>query len=73
MKDKRITLGENNRIFLDESGLVHMFSKHFRYIVQNLGIDGLTNICSDNNTAYKRTVIEKYQNYPSITVITLKH
>ena len=66
LKEERITLGHNNKFVLDESELLDTFSKYFEYIVQNLGIDGLTNISSDNNTSTIRIAIDKYQNYPSI-------
>ena len=66
LKEERITLGQNNKFVLDESELLDTFSKYFEYIVQNLGIDGLTNISSDNNTSTIRIAMEKYQNYPSI-------
>ena len=49
MKDERITLVENNKVVSDESELVEIFSKYFGNIVQNLGIDGLTNTSSDND------------------------
>ena len=66
LKEERITLGHNNKFVLDESELLDTFSKYFEYIVQNLGIDGLTNISSDNNTSTIRIAIDKYQNYPGI-------
>ena len=66
LKEERITLGQNNKFVLDESELLDTFSKYFEYIVQNLRIDGLTNISSDNNTSTIRIAIDKYQNYPSI-------
>ena len=66
MKDERITLVENNEVVSDESKLVEMFSKYFGNIVQNLGIDGLANISSDNDAVTIRKAIEKY---PSIKVI----
>ena len=66
LKEERITLGHNNKFVLDESELLDTFSKYFEYIVQNLGIDGLTNISSDNNASTIRIAIDKYQNYPSI-------
>ena len=66
LKEERITLGHNNKFVLDESELLDTFSKYFEYIVQNLRIDGLTNISSDNNTSTIRIAIDKYQNYPSI-------
>ena len=44
LKDERITLFENNKFVSDEIKLVEIFSKYFGNIVQNLGIDGLTNI-----------------------------
>ena len=45
------------------------FNKYFGYIVQNLGICGLTNTSSDNYTVTLRRAIEKYQNHPRIKVI----
>ena len=69
MKDERITLVENNKVVSDESELVEIFSKYFGNIVQNLGIDGLTNTSSDNDAVTIRQAIEKYQNHPSIKVI----
>ena len=69
MKDERITLVENNKVVSDESKLVEIFSKYFGNIVQNLGIDGLTNTSSDNDAVTIRQAIEKYQNHPSIKVI----
>ena len=69
MKDERITLVENNKIVLDKSKIVEIFSKYFGNIVQNLGIDGLTNISSDNGAATVRKAIGKYQIYTSIKVI----
>ena len=69
MKDERITLVENNKVVSDERKLVEIFSKYFGNIVQNLGIDGLTNICSDNDAVTTRKAIEKYENHPSIKVI----
>ena len=69
LKDGRITLVENNKVVSDESKLVEIFGKYFGNIVQNLGIDGLTNISSDNETVTIRKAIEKYQNHPSIKVI----
>ena len=69
MKNERITLVENNKVVLGESKLEEIFSKYFGNIVQNLGIDGLTNISSDNDTVTIRIAIKKYQNYPSIKVI----
>ena len=48
-KDEKITLVENNKVVSDESKSVEIFSKYFGNIVQNLGIDGLTNISSDND------------------------
>ena len=56
LKDERITLVENNKFVSDKSKLVKIFSKHFGNIVQNLGIDGLTNISSDNDA---RTISKK--------------
>ena len=44
-----ITLVENNKIVSDERELVEISSKYFANIVQNLGIDGLTNTSSDND------------------------
>ena len=69
LKDERITLVENNKVVSDESKLVEIFSKYFGNIVQNLGIDGLTNIPSDNDAVTIEKAIEKYQNHPSIKVI----
>ena len=66
MKDERITLVENNKVVSDESKLVEIFSKYFRNTVQNLGIDGLTNISSDNDAVTMTKAIEKYQNHPSM-------
>ena len=45
---------------------------HFGNILQNLGIDGLTNISSDNDAVTIRKPVEKYQNHPSIKVIREK-
>ena len=69
LKDERITLVENNKVVSDESKLVEIFSKYFGSIVQNLGIDGLKNISSDNDAVTIRKAIEKYQNHPCIKVI----
>ena len=69
MKNERITLAENNKVVSGESKLVEIFNKYFGNIVQNLGIDGLTNTSSDNDTVTIRQTIEKYQNHPSIRVI----
>ena len=69
MKDERITLVENNKVVSDESNLVEIFSKHFGNIVENLGVDGLTNTSSDNDAVTIKQAIEKYQNHPSIKVI----
>ena len=69
LQDERITLAENNKVVSDESKLVEIFGKYFGNIVQNLGIDGLTNISSDSETVTIRKAIEKYQNHPSIKVI----
>ena len=69
LKDERITLVENNKVVSDESKLVEIFSKYFGNIVQNLGIDGLKNISSDNDAVTLRKAIEKYQNHPCIKVI----
>ena len=69
LKDERITLVENNKVVSDESKLVEIFSKYFRNIVQNLGIDDLTNTSSDNDPVPTRQAIEKYQNHPSTKVI----
>ena len=68
LKDERITLVEN-KVVSDESELVEIFSKYFGNIVQNLGIDGLTNTSSDNDAVTIRQAIEKYQNHPSMKVI----
>ena len=69
LKDEQITLVENNKVVSGESKLVEIFSKSFGNIVQNLGINGLTNISSDNDALNIRQAIEKYQNHPSIKVI----
>ena len=69
LKDERITLVENNEVVPDESKLVEIFSKYFGNIVQNLGIDGLTNFSSNNDAVTLRKAIENYQNHPSIKVI----
>ena len=69
LKDKRITLVENNKVASDESKLVELFSKYFGNIVQNLGMHGLTNTSSDNAAVTIRQAMEKYQNHPSIKVI----
>ena len=69
LKDERNTLADNSRVVSDESELVEIFSKYFKNIVQNLGINGLTNISSDNNTVIIRKAIEKYKNHPNIKVI----
>ena len=58
MKDERIAFAENNRVNSDESKLVQIFSKYFRNVVQNLRIDSLTNISSDNDTVTIRKTIE---------------
>ena len=59
MKDGRITWVENNKVVLDESELVKMFSKYFGNNIPNLGRDGLTNISSDTNTVTIRKASEK--------------
>ena len=69
LKGERIILVENSKVVSDESKLAEIFSKYFGNIVQNLGIDGLTNISSDNDAVTIRKAIEKYQNHPSIKVI----
>ena len=69
MKDERITYVENNKVVPDEIEFVEIFSKYFGNIVQNLGVDGLTNDSSDNDVVTIRQTIEKYQNHPSIKVI----
>ena len=69
MKDEKITLVENNEVVSDESELVEILGKYFGNIVQNLGIDSLNNISSDNDAVTIRQTIEKYQNHPSIKVI----
>ena len=46
LKDERITLVENNKVVSDGSELVEIFCKYFGNIVQNLGIDGITNTFS---------------------------
>ena len=65
LKDERIVLVENNKVVSNESKLVESFCKYFGNIFQNLGIDGVTNISSDNDAVTIRKVIEKYQNHPS--------
>ena len=45
---------------VDERELVEIFSRNFGNFVQNLGIDGLTNISSYNDTLTVRKVIEKF-------------
>ena len=55
---KRIALVENNKAVSDESELVEIFSKYIGNIVQILGIDGLTNISSDNDAITIRQAIE---------------
>ena len=69
MKNERITLVENNKVVSGESKLAEVLSKYFGNIFQNLGIDGLTNISSDNDAVTIRKAIEKYQNHLSIKVI----
>ena len=58
MKDERIAFAENNRVNSDESKLVEIFSKYFGNVVQNLRIDSLTNISSDNDTVTIRKTTE---------------
>ena len=65
LKDERITLAENNKVVSYKSKLVEIFSKYSGNTAQNLGIDGLTNICY--LTIGK--AIEKYQNHSSIKEI----
>ena len=60
MKDERITLVKNNKVVSDERKLAEICSKCFENIVQNLGIDGLTNTSSDNDAVTIRQAIEKY-------------
>ena len=67
LTDERITLAENNKVVSEKSELLEIFSKYFGNIVQKLGIDGLTNISSDNDTVTRAA--EKYQNLPSLKVI----
>ena len=70
MKELRQRIqNENNKVVSDENKLVEIFSKYFENIVQNLGIDDLTNTSSDNDAVSIRKAIEKYQNHPSIEVI----
>ena len=57
LKDEQITLVENNKVVSGESKLVEIFSKSFGNIVQNLGINGLTNISSDNDALTIRQAI----------------
>ena len=58
LKDERITLVENNKVVSDESELVEIFCKYFGNIVQNLGIDALSNTSSDNDAVTIRQAIE---------------
>lgn len=58
-----------NRVVPDESKLVEIFNKYFGNIVQNLGINCLSNISSDNDTVITRKATEKYQSHPSIKVL----
>ena len=58
LKDERIAFAENNRVNSDESKLVEIFSKYFGNAVQNLRIDSLTNISSDNDTVTIRKTTE---------------
>ena len=69
LNDEKITLVEKNKVVSNESELVQIFGKYFGNIVQNLGIDGLTNTSSDNDAVTIRQAIEKYQNHLSIKVI----
>ena len=69
LKDERITLVEKDKVVSDESKLVEIFSKYFGNIIQNLGIDGLTNTSSDNDAVTIRKAIEKYRYHFSIKVI----
>ena len=69
LNDEKITLVEKNKVVSNESKLVQIFGKYFGNIVQNLGIDGLTNTSSDNDAVTIRQAIEKYQNHLSIKVI----
>ena len=71
MKDERIILVENTKVvlFSKTSELVKTNSKYLGNIVQNLEINGLNNVFSDNDTVTIRKVIEKYQTHPSIKVI----
>ena len=66
---ERITLVKNNKVVSDKSKLIEIFSKYFGNIVKNLGIDGLTNISSDNDAVTIIKAIEKYQNHLIIKVI----
>ena len=66
---ERTTLVENNKVVSDESELVEIFSKYFGNIIQNQGIDYLTNTSWDNDAITIRQAIEKYQNHPSIKAI----
>ena len=38
LKDERITLVENNKVFSDESKLVEIFSNYFGTLFKNLGV-----------------------------------
>ena len=69
LKNERIAIVGNKKVVSDKIKLVSVFSKSFGNIVQNLRIDGLTNIFSDKEAVTTRKAIEKYQNHPSIKVI----
>ena len=69
LTDKIISYVENTKVVSVGSELVEIFSKYFRNSAQNLGIDGLTNISSDNDTATTGKGMEEYQYHPNIKVI----
>ena len=57
LKVERVTLVEKNRVASNESEVTEIF-RFFGNIVQNLGIDGLFNISSDNDFVTIRKTIE---------------
>ena len=64
LKNERNILVENNKVVSGESKLEEIFSKYFGNIVQNLGIDGLTNISSDKDTVTIRKAIKNIKIIP---------
>ena len=65
LKGERVTLVEKNRVASNESEVTEIF-RFFGNTVQNLGIDGLFNISSDNDFVTIRKTMENNQNHPSI-------